>query len=84
MLLVDGNRRFLTIAVRSPATARRSPAPARSTGGRGDVFEAAVVDNRRLLGRGTPDSMRVVVRDPAGAVVRVIDGEVTRGDLVVD
>ena len=51
----------------------------------GYAFEATVADNRAAPGRGgAPDTLRVVVRDAAGTVVRVIEGEVTRGDIVVD
>jgi hypothetical protein len=44
-------------------------------------FEASVEDNRSL---GVPDRLRVVVRSSGGAVVRVVDGEVSRGQIVVN
>jgi large repetitive protein len=88
MLLIDGNWRFLTVAIRALSISgeRGTFAGTGSLNGRpGYAFEATVVDNRRLLGRGgSPDTLRVVVRDAAGTIVRVVDGEVTRGDLVVD
>jgi hypothetical protein len=88
MLLLDRNWRFLATTVRS-LTIDRDRATFTGTGslnGRtGHAFEAAITDNRRLLGRGgLPDTLRVVVRDPSGAVVRVVEGDVTRGDIVVD
>ncbi len=87
MLLLDGSWRFFTIAIRS-LTIVGDRATFAGTGllnGRpGHTFEATVADNRRLGGSGPPDTMRVVVRGPTGAVVRTIEGEVTRGDIVVD
>ena len=88
MLVLDGNWRFLTVAFRSLSTHRR-PRDLRRYGslnGRpGYAFEAVVTDNRRLLERGgAPDTLRIVIRDPGGTAARVIEGEVTRGDIVVD
>ena len=88
MLLLDGNWRFLTVAFRSLSLTgdRATFAGTGSLNGRpGYAFESAVTDNRRLLGRGgVPDTLRVVIRDAGGTVVRVIEGDVTRGDIVVD
>ena len=88
MLLLDGNWRFLTVAFRSLSVTgdRATFDGTGSLNGRpGYTFEAAVTDNRRLLGRGgVPDALRVAIRDAGGTVVRVIEGDVTRGDIVVD
>jgi hypothetical protein len=88
MLLLDGTWRFLTVAVRSLSITgdRATFGGTGSLNGRtGYTFEATVVDNRRLLGRGgTADALRVVIRDSRGTVVRVIESEVARGDIVVD
>jgi hypothetical protein len=88
MLLLEGSWRFLSTAIRSLSIVgdRATFAGMGSLSGRtGYAFEATVTDNRRLLGRsGTPDRLRVVIRDPGGTVVRVVEGDVTRGDVVVD
>jgi hypothetical protein len=86
--LLDGNWRFLTVAFRSLSVTgdRATFDGTGSLNGRsGYTFEAAATDNRRLLERGgVADTLRVVIRDAGGTVVRVIEGDVTRGDIVVD
>lgn len=88
LLLLDGSWRFLTVGIRALSMSgdRATMAGTGSLNGRpGYTFEAVVVDNRRLLGRGAlADTVRVVIRDAANAIVRVVDGEVSRGDVVVD
>jgi hypothetical protein len=86
MLLLDGNWRFFTIAVQSlTVTGKRATFGGTGllNGHSGHSFEANVADNRRPGRSGPPDTMRVVVRNPSGAIVRTIEGEVTRGDIAV-
>ena len=88
MLLLDRGWRFITVAVRS-LTIAGNGAVLSGTGsfnGRpGHTFEAAISDNRPPLAPdGPPDTMRVVIRDSTGSVVRVVEGDITRGDIVVD
>ena len=88
MLLLDRRWRFIAFAIRSVTiTGHRAvfSGDGSLNGRPGHTFEATLSDNRPLLAPdATPDTMRVVIRDSTGAVVRVIEGDVTSGDIVVD
>lgn len=88
LLLIDKARlRIFVFAVREVAinTHSASLSGFGSLNGRlGFTFEASVADNRRIFGPGAPDTLRVVIRDSAGAVVQIVDGEVTPGDIAVN
>jgi hypothetical protein len=88
LVLLDGRWLFTAIAFRAVAI-DGSGAVFSGTGsynGRpGHTFEAAVADNRRpLRPRAAPDTLRIVIRDGAGRVVQVVEGEVALGDIAVN